>query len=97
MSAQHTPGPWYAVGFQVEIENDNQPDICNTDPETFGQHGRSIPERLANCRLIAAAPDMLAVLQDLQQSTCYWSEYDVPLGIVDRINAAIAKATGAAP
>ena len=44
--------------------------------------------------LMAAAPDLLAVLQE--SANC-WSEYDVPLGIVDRINAAIAKATEATP
>ena len=48
----------------------------------------------ANARLIVAAPDLLAVVQELQESASYWSEYDVPLGIVDRINAAIAKAVG---
>lgn len=45
-----------------------------------------------DARLIAAAPDLLAVLQELEESVDYWSEYDVPLGIVDRIRAAIAKA-----
>lgn len=45
-------------------------------------------------RLIAAAPEMLKVLQALQESASYWSEYDVPLGIVDDINAAIKAATG---
>lgn len=35
---------------------------------------------------------LLAVLKELQESASYWSEYDVPLGIVDRINAAITKA-----
>jgi hypothetical protein len=48
-----------------------------------------------NARLIAASPEMLAVLKELQESAAYWSEYDVPLGIVDRINQAIAKAEGA--
>jgi hypothetical protein len=48
----------------------------------------------ANARLMAAAPNLLAVLQELEESADYWSEYDVPLGIVDRIRAAIAKATG---
>jgi hypothetical protein len=41
--------------------------------------------------------DMLAVLLELAESASYWSEYDVPLGIVDRINAAIANATGSQP
>ena len=36
--------------------------------------------------------ELLAVLKELQESASYWGEYDVPLGIVDRINAAIAKA-----
>lgn len=35
---------------------------------------------------------LLAVTKELQESAAYWSEYDVPLGIVDRLNAAIAKA-----
>jgi formate dehydrogenase maturation protein FdhE len=36
--------------------------------------------------------ELLAVLKELQESASYWSEYDVPLGIVDRIHAVIAKA-----
>lgn len=61
MSAQHTPGPWVAVGCQVEVLSDSIPDICSTNPETFGQHGRSNKERCANARLISAAPDLLAM------------------------------------
>ena len=49
----------------------------------------------ANARLIAAAPTLLEVLQELAESSSYWSEYDVPLGIVERIKDAIALATGA--
>lgn len=44
--------------------------------------------------LIAAAPDLLAVAMELEESAAYWSEYDVPIGIVDRIRAALAKAMG---
>jgi len=36
----------------------------------------------------------VAVLIELRDSAVYWSEYDVPLGIVDRINAAIDAARG---
>ena len=32
------------------------------------------------------APQMYSVLKELQESASYWSEYDVPIGIVDRIN-----------
>jgi hypothetical protein len=44
--------------------------------------------------LFAAAPEMLEVLHELDECAVYWSEYDVPLGIHDRIKAAIAKAEG---
>lgn len=48
----------------------------------------------ANANLISAAPDMFNVLLELQESASYWSEYDVPIGIVERINSAIDKAVG---
>jgi len=85
MSA-HTPGPWIVGRCSWNDEGN----VCY---ELEGiKQGRA-----ADSRLITAAPDLLAVLQDLQESAAYWSEYDVPLGIVDRINTAIAKATGAKP
>ena len=37
------------------------------------------------------APQMYKVLKELQESASYWSEYDVPLGIVDRINEVLGK------
>ena len=39
-----------------------------------------------NDRMADFAPQMYSVLKELQESASYWSEYDVPLGIVDRIN-----------
>jgi hypothetical protein len=47
-----------------------------------------------NARLIAAAPTLLAVAEELAACSEYWSEYDVPLGIVERLRAAIAVAKG---
>lgn len=73
--------------------------ICNVYMRTGKggyPHVDNVIEAKANAALITAAPDMLAVLQELKESAAYWSEYDVPLGIVDRINAAIDKATGEA-
>lgn len=53
-----------------------------------------LQEVIANAHLIAAAPDMYAVLSELEESSTYWSEYDVPIGIPDRIMAALKKARG---
>ena len=88
-TAKHTPGPWYATTMGEAGWVD-----------VFA-HGVDIPiastrhqDQEANARLICAAPDMLDVLKELEESAEYWSDYDVPVGIVDRINAAIAKAEG---
>lgn len=55
-----------------------------------------LPELTAQQRLAAAAPALLDVCVDLVESAEYWGEYSVPIGIVDRLNAAIAKAGGTA-
>ena len=52
------------------------------------------PETVAMFQLFAAAPDMLDVLEELNECASYWSQYDVPVGIHDRIKSAIAKAKG---
>jgi hypothetical protein len=52
------------------------------------------PDAVITQNLAAAAPDLLTVLQEVQACAAYWSEYDVPLGMAQRIKAAIAKATG---
>jgi hypothetical protein len=95
----HTPGQWHAVGTWVEIEDDRVPDICSCDPRTIDQEGRSDAEMAANARLIAAAPDLLKALQELEQAYCRAGE---PLTRAERnedrkrliaARQAIAKAT----
>ena len=46
----------------------------------------------SRARLTAAAPDLLEVCKELEESSEYWSEYDVPVGIVEKLKKAIAKA-----
>lgn len=45
-------------------------------------------------RLRAAALEALAVLTQLADSAAYWSEYDVPVGIVSEIDSAKARLAG---
>jgi hypothetical protein len=42
--------------------------------------------------LDAAAPDLLAVCQEIRYHFDYFSEWDLPIGFEDRLNAALAKA-----
>lgn len=72
------------LGDEINDFGNSWDDPCMTD------------EVRANARLIAAAPDLLEALKELVGSAEYWSEYNVPLGIVDRMKAAIAKAEGVA-
>lgn len=90
--SKHTPGPWaanfeagrYVITYQAELG----PRMA------LAITGGHFPDHEANARLIAAAPELLSVLLELKECSEYWSEYDVPVGIHDRINSAIAKATG---
>ena len=85
MKEKFTPGPWETVdhdGFGVNVWN------------VAGN--KCIAERCrdSDARLIASAPDMYEALKELEDSISYWSDYEVPIGIVDRISAALAKADG---
>ena len=41
--------------------------------------------------LLKQRDELLSICAELQESAEYWSEYDVPLGIVERLTAAIAS------
>jgi hypothetical protein len=53
----------------------------------------AIATNVQDAKVMAASFRMLEVLQELEESAGYWSEYDVPIGIVSRINKTIKKAT----
>ena len=46
--------------------------------------------------LLKQRDEMLSICAELQESAEYWSEYDVPLGIVERLTVAIASVKGGA-
>ena len=48
-------------------------------------------KKIENDKVADFAPQMYSVLKELQKSASYWSEYDVPIGIVDRINDVLKK------
>lgn len=89
MTAQHTPGPWINVGAWVEHPDDSIPDICNCNPDSMDQEGRSYDEVCATARLIAAAPELLDALVMMLDA------YDIP-AVRQQARSAIAKAIGGA-
>lgn len=91
MQTSHAPGQWvvknlsvytdYGAGYRHKVADTRQPLFTRECQE-------------ANARLIAAAPDLLAALQDVAD---YWAGGDIPADIYAGMRAAIAKATGGRP
>jgi hypothetical protein len=103
--ANHTPGPW-----SVEDEREDRiavrsedgaliADCCDGHYNDNGEFIRAA-ESLPNARLIAAAPDLKAVVQQLvnahakSESATKFAEWCDEF--IEEARAAIAKATGAA-
>ena len=96
MTTKHTPAPWqiddktfvYALGpggtnkFFLSVQA--------AGPERIGER-----EKESNARLIAAAPELLAALQEVVR-VCKANEAALVDRIYDQCKAAIAKATRAA-
>jgi hypothetical protein len=81
---KHTPGPWSWDGtFPITI--------FDADGYHVISPGGIFPSGATNARLIAAAPDLLACLKDID-----WDETGTPTAWPnrERVDAAIAKAEG---
>lgn len=99
--SNHTTGPWWAEGATVKATSHGR-----SFKITRADGLRHTPEGNANnARLIAAAPDLLASLEEcagelkviLQEAGGGWGERSYYAGMQERLNAAleaIAKAKG---
>jgi len=90
--SKYTPGPWQYLEWGARIVSSDigsaQVLIATVAINTRRDEGRH------NASVLAAAPDLLAMCEELAECADYWSEYDVPIGIVERLRAVIAKAKG---
>lgn len=108
MKSTHTKGPWivYQDSFAVAVQTENRDplikygNICQFG-DCNGLLYQSVDETMANARLIAAAPDMLAALQGLFEHCAMvhnrWGDGDNTKEANKAIETArlvIAKATG---
>lgn len=97
---QHTPGPWYVSAknpFRVIESGPRSLSLAKANNKHLSVTTElTETEAKANARLIAAAPDLLASLQEVT-ATLAWLNSDDSAHIMeqtDRARAAIAKATG---
>lgn len=87
-NAQHTPGPWH---FEAGVEdNEGEFYVCHAatvcDATTVCNPGSE-----ADARLIAAAPELLEALIEAAE---FIQPFNRAEALLDRIDAAIALATG---
>ena len=101
---QHTPGPWAVVAGSIMVEyGGGFFDLAYVDG-TFPNGYLTIAERNANANLMAAAPDLLDVLERINagEPVCshasHWrglvDGWDVHTDLCQAMTAAIAKAKG---
>ena len=101
--SKHTPGPWFlsaniptsrspfrAFGIHAQTSTGMRRNIVNWG----GLSSASTPESQANARLIAAAPDLLAALQEFVGAVGAGAKF-ADVSVVDYARTAIAKAKGA--
>lgn len=97
MTTTHTPGPWAYDADSQEVFSDDARHGAGWIAFIKGNDGEgrplTEPERLANARLIAAAPDLLAAAIDALE-TFERRFPDSPTA--HDLRAAIARATGEA-
>lgn len=97
MNAQHTPGPWrYEAPDEVSIKDASggRVAILTNLRGALGMSGRRDPnEVIANARLCATAPDLLAVVRDFLDFMVL-AELDDDEPHVLAAREVIAKATG---
>ena len=87
MTTKHTPAPWhyYTKGSDIYVEDAKENGIANI------RRNFELPfnEKMANAKLIAAAPELLEILQLMAEKDFEFLEYERILA-----RQAIAKATG---
>ena len=99
MTTQHTPGPWSFTTDCIAIWNgpNARKALQIADLSSEGSPDIDVAETLANARLIAAAPDLLAALKAFDDAFSHYCEGDPDSDEVSALyqaREAIAKATG---
>jgi hypothetical protein len=90
-AAAHTPGPWSTGGHDIKAQYGNI--LVGCVFHMLQEGGSQDKEAIANARLIAAAPDMLAALKMLREiDDAYGFDLDEPQR--DQMHDAITKAEG---
>lgn len=95
-----TPGPWLMEGadFVYALDSASQVNRFHFSVSAGYEGNKRTPaaEIEANARLICAAPDLLAALQDLVSGMTYLYGVEKSAAATEKARTAIALATGSA-
>lgn len=84
--SEHTKGPWTVHPIKSWVTDPTGEAVCGMLWPTYS---RTEEETLANARLIAAAPEMLEALKNIEND-----DERIPSSAWNLVRSAIAKATG---
>jgi len=106
MKTQHTPGPWtVALGSWIVSDKSQIARAFEANPAMGFPGNVTEQEKDANARLIAAAPELLALVDEMQAALDVLAEdvadtfparSEAACDLAMKARDAIAKATGAA-
>jgi hypothetical protein len=100
MEVKHTPGPWIEKEWTECLTifphkgNEDEPGYPLATVHKDPKHGFTADRARANARLIAAAPDLLAALENLLNPIEKGWKVDDMTVRIEEARAAIAKARG---
>ena len=93
MTSKHTPGPWwvYKRGSGIEVHAAHRgpgSDFCIAPINSWAD------DRLADARLISAAPELYEALQAIiaRWDTPAWKDTEPTADVINRARAALSKA-----
>ncbi len=99
-TAKHTPGPW-VVNDSTENDDDTTLTICapadDVEIATMSAYENGcecFSEIRANAHLIAAAPELLAIIKDMRQAFYVKGTRKALLEVMERSKDLIAKSEG---
>ena len=95
---KHTPGPWESFGHEVFAQARHGVMLIAKASEIYIGPWRGQGE--ANARLIAAAPEMFALIEDLHDEIDQGGDFDYhlgELGYAERVKTIVAKVKGEQP
>lgn len=94
MATTHTPGPWAVNDKDTGMNDSGTIEGCGIVicPDVYGE---SRERTNANAALIAAAPELLAIIKDMRQAFYVKGTRKALLEVMERSKDIIAKAEGA--